>query len=65
MRNPEVVLYRQGSEEASATFRVSGEHVPITPGRYEADVKLRGHEIRVTNLAFMDGATQDIPVNIQ
>ncbi len=65
LRRPEVTLYRQGSEEPSATFRVSDDHVSISPGRYEADVKLRGHEIRVRGLTFMDGATQNIPVNIE
>jgi hypothetical protein len=65
LRHPEITLFRQGSEEPSATFRVSDEHVPISPGRYEADVKLRGHEIRVRGLTFMDGATQNIPVNIE
>jgi len=65
LRRPEVTLYRQGSEEPAASFRVGQNHVPISPGRYEADVKLRGHEIRVRGLTFMDGATQSIPVNIE
>jgi hypothetical protein len=65
IRRPEVTLFRQGSEEPSATFRVGASHVPISPGRYEADVKLSGHEIRVRGLTFMDGATQSIPVNIE
>jgi hypothetical protein len=65
IRHPEVTLFRQGSDEPAATFRVSNDHVPISPGRYEADVKIRGHEIRVSGLIFPDGATQNIPVNIE
>lgn len=37
----------------------------ITPGRYEADVLLKGAKIRVKGLQFPDSATQTVPVNVK
>jgi hypothetical protein len=64
LNNPQVTLFRQSGEEV-ATFRAGNDHIAITPGRYEADVVTGRDRIRVRGLTFMDGATQNIPVNIQ
>jgi hypothetical protein len=66
LRNPNVTLYREGDEEESvAQFRVGRNHVPISPGRYEAEVVSGGGTYRIRGLTFMDGARQTIPVNVQ
>jgi len=65
LRNPQVELFREGGDTPVATVRATNEHFAITPGRYTAKVTQSGTEYEVRGLAFMDGATQDIPVNIQ
>ena len=66
IRNPEIVLMHQGSTAPVYTFHPGAEHVPISPGRYEADVKMgRNQVIHVQGITFMEGATQDIPIVIQ
>lgn len=65
IRNPEIVLMHQGQTEPVYTFRPGAAHIPISPGRYEADVKLaRNQVIHVSGITFMEGATQDIPIEI-
>ncbi|MEM9190825.1 MAG: hypothetical protein AAGF12_16695 [Myxococcota bacterium] len=65
LRNPQVALFRAGSEEEVASFRAGSRPIKIAPGRYEAEVRLSGQNIRVRGLTFMDGAQQTIPVDIQ
>ena len=65
LRRGSVKLYRQGEETPVAQFRLSNDHVAVSPGRYEADVQTGQMETRVRGLTFMDGATQNIPVDSQ
>ena len=62
-RGANVVLLRDGKPVAEIKSGV--EPVPVTPGRYEADVALSGRTIHVTGLQFADSATRTIPVNVQ
>ena len=55
LRNGEVVAQMKGGAKPAA----------ITPGRYEADVLLKGTTIRVKGLLFPEGATQTVPVRVQ
>lgn len=55
LRNGEVVAQMKGGAKPAA----------ITPGRYEADVLLKGTTIRVKGLMFPEGATQTVPVRVQ
>lgn len=64
VRNPEIVLMHQGSTEPVHRFRPGASHIPISPGRYEADVKMGRDVIHVQGITFMEGATQDIPIEI-
>jgi hypothetical protein len=65
IRNPEITLMRQGSTEPVHRYRPGAAHISISPGRYEADVKLGAREvIHVQGITFMEGATQDIPIEI-
>lgn len=64
VRNPEITLMRPGSTEPVFRFRPGSEHISISAGRYEADVKMGSQVIHVTGITFMDGATQDIPIEI-
>lgn len=64
IRNPEITLMRQGSTEPVHTFRPGAAHIPISPGRYEADLKMGRDVIHVQGITFMEGATQDIPIVI-
>lgn len=58
-----VQLLRNG--ENVAEMKSGAAPVPITPGRYEADVLLKGAKIRVQGLLFPDSATQTVPVNVR
>jgi hypothetical protein len=58
-----VQLLRNG--EVVAQMKSGARPVAITPGRYEADVLLKGAKIRVTGLLFPDSATQTVPVNVR
>jgi hypothetical protein len=55
LRNGEVVAQMKGGAKPAA----------ITPGKYEADVLLKGTTIRVKGLLFPEGATQTVPVRVQ
>jgi hypothetical protein len=58
-------VMRQGSTEPVHRYRPGAAHISISPGRYEADVKLGAREvIHVQGITFMEGATQDIPIEI-
>ena len=63
--NATVVLYRVGEEEPVARFTASDRAIPISPGRYEAEVTGRGVQTRVQGLVFQPNAQQDIPVVIE
>jgi hypothetical protein len=52
-------------EEVVAEMKSGAAPTPITPGRYEADVLLKGAKIRVKGLQFPDSATQTVPVNVR
>jgi len=56
-------LKRQG--EVVAKLKSGADPVPISPGRYDADVKTRGATIAVQGLMFPEGGTQSMPVNVQ
>jgi len=58
-----VKLLRDG--QVVAELQSGAPPVAITPGRYEADVQLRGSVVRVTGLQFPEGATQTVPVRAQ
>jgi hypothetical protein len=58
-----VKLLRNG--EVVAQMKGGAKPVAITPGKYEADVMLKGTTIRVKGLFFPDGATQTVPVRVQ
>ena len=58
-----VTVLRDG--EPVAEMKSGAAPVAITPGRYEADVQLKGSIIRVKGLQFPEGATQTVPVNVQ
>jgi hypothetical protein len=53
------------NEEVVAEMKSGAPPTPITPGRYEADVLLKGAKIRVKGLQFPDSATQTVPVNVR
>jgi hypothetical protein len=55
LRNGQVVAEMKGGAKPTA----------ITPGKYEADVMLKGMTIRVKGLMFLEGATQTVPVRVQ
>ncbi|MFI5307296.1 MAG: hypothetical protein ACHQ53_08090 [Polyangiales bacterium] len=61
--NASVKLMRQGAEVG--TLKSGADFVPISPGKYEAEVKAEGASIAVHGLMFPDGATQTVPVNVQ
>jgi hypothetical protein len=52
-------------DEIVAEMKSGAPPTPITPGRYEADVLLKGAKIRVKGLQFPDSATQTVPVNVR
>jgi hypothetical protein len=64
LRAPQVTLFREGGDEPVARFVAGDRHITIVPGRYEADVRTGNQEIRVRGLTFMEGAQQNIPVNV-
>ena len=64
LRNPRVTLFREGGDEQVAQFTATDRYITIVPGRYEADVRQGNQEIRVRGLTFMEGAQQNIPVNV-
>lgn len=53
-------------EQVVAEMKSGAPPAAITPGRYEADVLLKGTtKIRVKGLQFPDAATQTVPVNVK
>lgn len=58
-----VKLFRNG--EAVAELKSGAAPQAISPGKYEADVMLRGRTIHVTGLVFLEGAEQTVPVRAQ
>jgi hypothetical protein len=58
-----VKLVRNG--EVVAELKSGAKPQAITPGKYEADVILRGRTIHVTGLVFLEGAEQTVPVRAQ
>jgi len=62
-KNASVRLMRQGAEVG--VLKSGADFVPISPGKYEAEVKAEGASIAVHGLMFPEGATQSVPVNVQ
>ena len=58
-----VKLFRDG--ELVAELQSGNAPQAISPGKYEADVMLRGRTIHVTGLVFLEGAEQTVPVRAQ
>ncbi|MFW5924954.1 MAG: hypothetical protein ACOCV4_02245 [Myxococcota bacterium] len=66
VRRAEVQLRREGGDEVVYEFTPGKEHIAISPGRYDALVKLPDDsEVEVDGLIFMPGATQEIPLRIE
>lgn len=59
------VVHRQGEEGETIELRSGGQHIPITPGRYEGTLHFGNSQIEVTGVIFQGGATMDVPVNVQ
>jgi len=62
-KSASVRLMRQGAEVG--VLKSGADFVPISPGKYEAEVKAEGASIAVHGLMFPEGATQTVPVNVQ
>jgi hypothetical protein len=58
-----VKLFRGG--EVVAELQSGTAPQAISPGKYEADVLLRGRTIHVTGLVFLESAEQTVPVRAQ
>lgn len=58
-----MTLTRQGGGDP-VEVQPSAEHVAITPGRYDATLRLGAQEIEVSGLILQGGATQTLPVNV-
>jgi hypothetical protein len=58
-----VELKRQGA--VVGKLKSGAEPVPISPGRYDAEVRTRGATIPVQGLMFPEGATQSMPVDVR
>lgn len=61
--NATVKLMRRG--EAVGELKSGGDFVPLSPGRYDAEVHVKGSVIEVKDLLFPEGATQTVPVAVQ
>jgi hypothetical protein len=55
---------RQDGTGEPLTLRSSNDHIPITPGRYDATLHFGREQIEVSGIIFQGGATMDVPVNI-
>jgi hypothetical protein len=62
--NAKVKLLRDGSAVATVTS-ADNDYVQISPGRYQAEVITKNTKAMVDNVMFPDGATQDVPVEVQ
>jgi hypothetical protein len=58
-----VKLFRGGAEVAE--MKSGAKPQAISPGKYEADVMLKGRTIHVTGLVFLESAEQTVPVRAQ
>jgi len=58
-----VRVMRQGA--VVATVKSEGEHIMLSPGRYQAEVNTRGATIEVKQVLFPEGATQTVPVDVR
>jgi hypothetical protein len=58
-----VRLLRRGA--VVAELQSGADFVGISPGRYDAEVVLKGSTIKVEGLLFPEGATQTVPVAVQ
>lgn len=58
-----VTLLRKGA--ALCEIHPGSEFVPVSPGRYEAQVQVKGTSIKIPNILFPEGATQTVPVEVQ
>jgi len=61
-KNAKVRLYRDG--ELAATIDSASGHVPLSPGRYEAEVLTHGATIKVNELFVPEGATQSESIDV-
>jgi hypothetical protein len=59
-----VNLLRDGAVVASVQSAAQ-DYVQISPGRYQAEVNLRKTKAMIDNVMFPEGATQDVPVDVQ
>ena len=57
-----VRILRQGAQVAE--FKSAADPVAISPGRYQAEVKVKGALIKVPELMFPQGATRAMPVSV-
>jgi len=60
-----ITLMRPGTTDHVAEFQAGTEHIMISAGRYEADVRAGAMVTHVRGIALMDGGTQDIPIDVQ
>jgi hypothetical protein len=65
VRDAQVSLRRQGETEPVTEFPSDGRTLSITPGRYDARITHRDQHIEANGLIFQDGATQNIPIQLQ
>jgi hypothetical protein len=63
-RDAKVQLIREGKPMATIKS-ADADYVPISPGRYQAVVTTRNTKTTVDNIMFPEGATQDVPVEVQ
>lgn len=64
IRRGRIELRRQGAEVTVLETKIKDEHIPISPGRYEATVHFGQNEVDVSGLVFQGGARQNIPINV-
>lgn len=62
-KNATVRVMKQGAEVVKV--KSAGEHVTLSPGRYQAVVSTRGATIAVEQVLFPEGATQTVPVDVR
>lgn len=62
--NAKVNLLRDGAVVASVQS-AGQDYVQISPGRYQAEVHLKKTKAMIDNVMFPEGATQDVPVDVQ
>ncbi len=55
---------RQDGQGEPIELRSGEQHIPITPGRYDATLHFGNSQIEVTGIIFQGGARMDVPVNV-